>query len=111
MQYDKHIENGPGYSTVKVLLKDVTPDASIQHHVVFDRSIFKDCDVTSDAQGTTITVNTVPVSSFRGGAADRTAAPAGDVHAARQRLELDSHLREQHRLKPVPRTKSFEQIG
>ena len=64
MQYDKRIENGPGYSTVKVLLKDVTPDPSVQHHVVFDRSIFKDCDITSDAQGTTITVNTVPVSGY-----------------------------------------------
>ncbi len=64
VQYDKHIENGPGYSTVKVLLKDVTPDANIQHHVVFDRSIFKDCDIESDAQGTTVTVNTVPVASY-----------------------------------------------
>jgi outer membrane protein assembly factor BamD len=64
VEYDKHIESGPGYSTVKVLLKDVTPDASVQRHVVFDRSIFKDCDVSSDAQGTTITVNTVPVTSF-----------------------------------------------
>jgi outer membrane protein assembly factor BamD len=64
VQYEQHIENGPGYSTVKVLLKDVTPDASVQHHLVFDRSIFKDCDIDSNAQGTTITVNTVPVSSF-----------------------------------------------
>jgi len=64
VQFDKHIENGPGYSTVKVLLKDVTPDAGIQRHIVFDRSIFKDCDIASDAQGTTVTVNTVPVSSF-----------------------------------------------
>jgi outer membrane protein assembly factor BamD len=64
VQYEQHIENGPGYSTVKVLLKDVTPDAGIQHHVVFDRSIFKDCDITDDAQGTLVTVNTVPVSSF-----------------------------------------------
>jgi outer membrane protein assembly factor BamD len=64
VQFEKHIENGPGYSTVKVLLKDVTPDAGIQHHVVFDRSIFKDCDISSDAQGTTVTVNTVPVSSY-----------------------------------------------
>jgi len=63
-KYEQHIENGRGYSTVKVLLRDVTPDAGIQHHVVFDRSIFKDCDIESDAQGTTITVNTVPVSSF-----------------------------------------------
>jgi hypothetical protein len=64
VKYEQHIENGPGYSTVKVLLKGVTPEASVQSHVVFDRSIFKDCDVTSDDQGTTITVNTVPVSSF-----------------------------------------------
>jgi len=64
VKYEQHIENGPGYSTVKVLLKGVTPEASVQSHVVFDRSIFKDCDVTSDEQGTTITVNTVPVSSF-----------------------------------------------
>ncbi len=64
VEFDKHIENGPGYSTVKVLLKAATPDANIQHHVVFDRSIFKDCDISSDAQGTTVTVNTAPVSSF-----------------------------------------------
>ncbi len=64
VQYDKHIENGPGYSTVKVLLKDVTPDSNIQRHVVFDRSIFKDCDIESDPQGTMVTVNTVPVSSY-----------------------------------------------
>ncbi len=64
VKYEQHIENGPGYSTVKVLLKDVTPDSSIQHHVVFDRSIFKDCDIESDSKGTTVTVNTVPVSGF-----------------------------------------------
>jgi outer membrane protein assembly factor BamD len=64
VEFEQHQENGPGYSTVKVLLKDVTPDANIQHHVVFDRSIFKDCDISDDAQGTTVTVNTVPVSSF-----------------------------------------------
>ena len=37
------------------MLKDVTPDAGLKHHLVFDRSIFKDCDVTSNSQGTTIT--------------------------------------------------------
>jgi outer membrane protein assembly factor BamD len=63
VKFEKHIENGPGYSTVKVLLRGVTPDASIQHHVVFDRSIFKDCDISSDSQGTVVTLNTEPVSS------------------------------------------------
>lgn len=64
VKFEKHIENGPGYSTVKVLLRDVTPDASMQHHFVFDRSIFKDCDIASDPQGTIVTLNTEPVSSF-----------------------------------------------
>jgi len=31
---------------------------------VFDKSIFKDCDVSSDSDGTTVTVNTVPVTNF-----------------------------------------------
>jgi len=64
VQYEKHMENGTGYSTVKILLKGVAPDPSVDRHIVFDRSIFKDCDIESDASGTTITVNTVPVSSF-----------------------------------------------
>jgi outer membrane protein assembly factor BamD len=64
VKYDQHIENGPGYSSVKVMLKGVTPDPSVLPHVVFDRSIFKDCDISSDDQGTTITINTVPVMSY-----------------------------------------------
>ena len=44
VSFDKHIENGPGYATTKVLLKGVTPDAAVQRHVVFDKSIFKDCE-------------------------------------------------------------------
>ncbi|HXN84976.1 MAG TPA: outer membrane protein assembly factor BamD [Candidatus Binataceae bacterium] len=64
VQYEKHMENGTGYTTVKVLLKGVTLDPSLDRHIVFDRSIFKDCDIETDASGTTITVNTVPVSSF-----------------------------------------------
>ncbi len=32
--------------------------------MVFDRSIFHDCDIQTDAGGTTVTVNTSPVSRF-----------------------------------------------
>ncbi len=88
VKYEQHIENGPGYSTVKVLLKDVTPEAK--------------CPV---ARG----VRSLHLQGLRrlercarnhhhrqhgageqlcGGAVERTAAPAGDVHGARQRLEL-----------------------
>jgi hypothetical protein len=31
---------------------------------VFDRSIFRDCDIQTDAGETTVTVNTSPVSRF-----------------------------------------------
>ena len=41
--------------------KDVTPDKTLQSHIVFDRSIFRDCDVKTDSQGTTVTMNTVPL--------------------------------------------------
>jgi outer membrane protein assembly factor BamD len=63
VKFEKQMENGPGYTTVKVLLKDVTPAANMERHVVFDRSIFKDCDISSDPAGTTVTVNTVPVTN------------------------------------------------
>src|SRR5215831_18991375 len=59
--FDKRVENGSGYSAAILTLKDVTPDKTLQNHIVFDRSIFRDCDVKTDSQGTTVTMNTVPL--------------------------------------------------
>ena len=59
--YDKRVQNGSGYSAAIVTLKDVRPDKTLQSHIVFDRSIFRDCDVKTDSQGTTVTMNTVPL--------------------------------------------------
>jgi len=64
VKYEKRLENGAGFSTATVMMKDVKPAQSLEHHLVFDRSIFKDCDVTTNDQETTVTVNTVPVSNF-----------------------------------------------
>ncbi len=64
VQFEKHIQSGPGYSTVTLLLKNVTPDAAVQSHVAFDRSIFKDCDVSTAAGGTMVTLNTSPVTNY-----------------------------------------------
>jgi|YelNatPaOPRAMG01_1025707.scaffolds.fasta_scaffold08349_7 outer membrane protein assembly factor BamD len=64
VKYEKRIEKGPGYSTLTVLLKGVHPEHGLQRHVVFDRSIFKDCNISTDPQGTVVTVNTVPVASY-----------------------------------------------
>jgi outer membrane protein assembly factor BamD len=59
--YDKRVENGSGYSAAILTLKGVTPDKTLQSHIVFDRSIFRDCDVKTNSQGTTVTMNTVPL--------------------------------------------------
>ena len=61
VSFDKRVENGSGYSSAILTLKDVTPDKTLQNHIVFDRSIFRDCEVASSAQGTTVTMNTVPL--------------------------------------------------
>ncbi|HEY6394417.1 MAG TPA: outer membrane protein assembly factor BamD [Candidatus Binataceae bacterium] len=64
VEFEKRIQDGPGYSTVTVVLKNVRPQVGMEHHFVFDKSIFRDCDVASSGQATTITVNTLPVSKF-----------------------------------------------
>jgi outer membrane protein assembly factor BamD len=64
VQFENHIASGPGYSTLTLLLKDVTPGPGVQRHLVFDRSIFRDCDVSTSPQGTTVTLNTSPVTNF-----------------------------------------------
>jgi outer membrane protein assembly factor BamD len=65
VSYSKDIEpDSHGGSKITVVLKDVTPDPSIGKHVVFDRSIFKDCNIVSDKSGTTIVLNMQPIQSY-----------------------------------------------
>jgi hypothetical protein len=64
VSYDDDLKSGSDSSTLKVFLKGVSADSSLSHHLVFDRSIFHDCDIDSDPNGTTVTVNTVPISRF-----------------------------------------------
>jgi outer membrane protein assembly factor BamD len=64
VSFDDDLKNGSDSSTLKVFLKGVSADPKLAHHLVFDRSIFHDCDIESDPNGTTVTVNTVPVSRF-----------------------------------------------
>ena len=64
VQFEKHLENNSSGSIATVVLKDVTPDAGLQTHLVFDKSIFKDCDVSSSSSTTTITLNMAPVDHF-----------------------------------------------
>jgi outer membrane protein assembly factor BamD len=64
VKFEREIENGEGYSTLTVKLKNAAPDSKLERHLVFDRSIFKDCDVLSDSGQTTIRVNTLPVARF-----------------------------------------------
>ena len=64
VSFDKNLESSSDGSTATVVLKDVTPDSALQTHLVFDKSIFKDCSVSSSSSGTTITLNMQPVAHF-----------------------------------------------
>jgi len=62
--FDSQLQNGSGSSTLTIHLKETRPAARLATHLVFDRSIFRDCDIQSEAGETTVTVNTSPVSRF-----------------------------------------------
>ncbi len=62
--YDNQLEGGSSSSTLTIHLKETKPAHGLATHMVFDRSIFHDCDIQTDAGGTTVTVNTSPVSRF-----------------------------------------------
>ena len=64
VSFDKNLESNSDGSTATVVLKDVTPDVALQTHLVFDKSIFKDCSVSSSSAGTTVTLKTQPVAHF-----------------------------------------------
>jgi outer membrane protein assembly factor BamD len=61
--YEKHVRNDSGYSTAIVTIKNAKLDAAMPRHMVFDRSIFKDCNITSNSEGTSVAVNTDPVAN------------------------------------------------
>jgi outer membrane protein assembly factor BamD len=64
VHFDKNFESNPEGAIATVVLKDVTPDSALQTHLVFDKSIFKDCSISSSSSGTTVTLNTQPVAHF-----------------------------------------------
>jgi hypothetical protein len=64
VSFDKNLQSSSDGSTATVMLKDVTPDAGLQPHLVFDKSIFKDCSVSSTKAGTMVTLNMQPVAHF-----------------------------------------------
>ncbi|MGH7907664.1 MAG: outer membrane protein assembly factor BamD [Candidatus Binataceae bacterium] len=64
VHYDKQFQSGDGYATLTVHLKNTTPGGHLPAHMVFDKSIFRDVQVSSDSTGTTVTVNTTSVSRF-----------------------------------------------
>ena len=64
VSFDKNLESNSDGSTATLVLKDVTPDGALQSHLVFDKSIFKDCNISSSSSGTTVTLNMQPVAHF-----------------------------------------------
>jgi outer membrane protein assembly factor BamD len=64
VNFDQHLVSAGSSSTLTLYLKQVTPDSSLSRHMVFDKSIFRDCDIDSDASGTKVVVNTNPVTRY-----------------------------------------------
>jgi outer membrane protein assembly factor BamD len=64
VKFEKHLSSGPGFASLSVHLINTQPDSKLDHHIVFDRSIFKDSDIKTEDGGTTVTVNTMPVARF-----------------------------------------------
>jgi hypothetical protein len=64
VSFDDDLKNNNDSSSLKIFLKRTSADSTLARHLVFDRSIFHDCDIESDSNGTTVTVNTIPVSRF-----------------------------------------------
>ncbi len=64
VSFDQHLDSGDSSATLTLNLKQVTPAAGLSRHVVFDTSIFRDCEIDQDATGTKIVVNTTPVTRY-----------------------------------------------
>lgn len=64
VSYDQHLDHTGASSTLTLYLKQVKPDTALSRHLVFDRSIFRDCDIDSDGGGTKIVLNTMPVTRY-----------------------------------------------
>ena len=64
VSFDKNLQSSSDGSTATLMLKGVTLDPALQTHLVFDKSIFKDCSVSSSSAGTTVTLNMQPVAHF-----------------------------------------------
>lgn len=64
VSYSDNLDHNQGSATLTLYLKSVTADATVARHTNFDKSIFRDCDVSADDNGTRITINTSPVSRF-----------------------------------------------
>jgi hypothetical protein len=62
--FESQLQNGSSSSTLTIHLKETKLAHGLATHMTFDRSIFHDCDIETNADGTTVTVNTSPVSRF-----------------------------------------------
>ena len=111
VSFDKNLESNSDGSTATVVLKDVTPDVALQTHLVFDKSIFKDCSISSSSAGTTVTLNTQPVAHFAVVPLEGAAAPADDLHPASRNPENQLRELNDSPRRPIPRRKPPRTTG
>lgn len=64
VKFQKHFDGGTDFSTLTVRLLNTQPDSKLDQHMVFDRSIFRDSEIKSEGDATTVVVNTTHVARF-----------------------------------------------
>lgn len=64
VEYDQKLKKGEDFSTLTVFLKGVQPAKQLAHRLVFDESIFQDCEIDPSPGGTKVVLHTAPVSRF-----------------------------------------------
>lgn len=64
VEYNQKLTKGVDFSTLTVFLKGVKPAKQLSHRLVFDESIFQDCEIDPGPDGTKVVLHTTPVSRF-----------------------------------------------
>jgi hypothetical protein len=64
VDFEKGLSNSGGASIVTIRLRDVTPEIGLRREIVFDRSIFRDAEITGGIDGTTVTLRTTPIVDY-----------------------------------------------
>ncbi|MBF6568680.1 MAG: outer membrane protein assembly factor BamD [Candidatus Binataceae bacterium] len=64
VMYSKEFQASSNSDTLTIMLKNTSPGTHLDQHLVFDKSIFRDVQVSPQGNDTEVTVNTTAISRF-----------------------------------------------